>query len=70
MVSIGFLGVMMVCMSSLAEHCQVLTSTHIFSTVEECQASIVNEATKITAEYSHATIVPNCVALRYNGDPA
>ena len=69
MVSIGFLGVMMVCMSSLAEHCQVLTSPHIFSTVEECQVNIVNEATKIMTEYSHATIVPNCAALRYKGEP-
>ena len=70
MVSIGTLGVMMVCMSALAEHCQVLTSPYVFSSVEECQASIVAEARKIKQEYSYATIVPNCVALLYNGEPA
>ena len=70
MVSIGTLGVMMVCMSSLAEHCQVLTSPYVFSSVEECEASIVAEARKIKEQYSHATIEPNCVALSYNGEPA
>jgi len=69
MVSIGTLGVMMVCMSALAEHCQVLTSPHVFSTLEECQASTVAEARKIKEMYSHAVIIPNCVALRYNGEP-
>ena len=70
MVSIGTLGVMMVCMSALAEHCQVLTSPYVYSSVEECHASIVAEARKIKQDYSHAVIVPNCVALRYNGEPA
>ena len=57
-------------MSALAEHCQVLTSPYVFSSVEECQASIVAEARKIKEQYSYATIVPNCVALSYNGEPA
>ena len=70
MVSIGTLGVMMVCMSSLAEHCQVLTSPYVYSSVEECEASIVAEARKIKQEYSYATILPTCVALSYNGEPA
>ena len=68
--SIGTLGVMMVCMSALAEHCQVLTSPYVFSSVEECQASIVAEARKIKEQHSYATIVPNYVALSYNGEPA
>jgi hypothetical protein len=67
---VGTLGVIMVCMSALAEHCQVLTSPYIFSTVEECQASVVAEAVKIMDMYSHAVITPTCVALRYNGEPA
>ena len=67
---VGTLGVMMVCMSALAEHCQVLTSPYIFSSEEECQASTVAEARKIMDMYSHAVITPNCVALRYNGEPA
>ena len=70
MVSIGTLGVIMVCMSALAEHCQVLTSPYVFSTLEECQASTVAEARKIKEQYSYVTIVPNCVALSYNGEPA
>ena len=70
MVSIGTRGVMMVCMSALAEHCQVLTSPHVFSTLEECQASTVAEARKIKEQYSHVDITPTCVALRYNGEPA
>ena len=67
---VGTLGVIMVCMSALAEHCQVLTSPYIFSTVEECQASKVAESRKIMDMYSHAVITPTCVALRYNGEPA
>jgi hypothetical protein len=67
---VGTLGVIMVCMSALAEHCQVLTSPFIFSTVEECQASTVAEARNIKELYSHATITPNCVELIYNGEPA
>jgi hypothetical protein len=67
---VGTLGVIMVCMSALAEHCQVLTSPYIFSTVEECQASVVAEAVKIREMYSHASITPNCVELVYNGEPA
>ena len=66
---VGTLGVIMVCMSALAEHCQVLTSPYIFSTVEECQASVVAEAVKIRELYIHAAITPNCVDLRYNGEP-
>ena len=67
---VGTLGVIMVCMSALAEHCQVLTSPFIFSTVEECQASTVAEAVKIREMYSHAAITPTCVELKYNGEPA
>ena len=67
---VGTLGVIMVCMSALAEHCQVLTSPYIFSTVEECQASTIAEARKIIEMYSHAAITPNCVELIYNGEPA
>ena len=67
---VGTLGVMMVCLSALAEHCDVLTSPHIFGTLEECQASTVAEARKIMDQYSHAVIKPTCVALRYNGEPA
>jgi phosphoglycerate dehydrogenase-like enzyme len=66
---VGTLGIMMVCLSALAEHCDVLTSPHIFSSEEECQASTVAEARKIMDMYSHAVIKPNCVALRYNGEP-
>jgi len=67
---VGTLGIMMVCLSALAEHCDVLTSPHIFSSKEECQASTVAEARKIMDMYSHAVITPTCVALRYNGEPA
>ena len=67
---VGTLGVIMVCMSALAEHCQILTSPYIFSTIEECQASTVAEARKIIEMYSHAEITPNCVELKYNGEPA
>jgi len=66
---VGTLGVIMVCMSALAEHCQVLTSPYIFRSEEECQASTVAEARKIKELYSHAVITPTCVALRYNGEP-
>lgn len=67
---VGTLGVMMVCLSALAEHCDVLTSPHIFGTLEECQASTVAEARKIMDQYSHAVIKPTCVELKYNGEPA
>ena len=67
---VGTLGIMMVCLSALAEHCDVLTSPHIFSSEEECKASTVAEARKIMDMYSHAVITPTCVALRYNGEPA
>ena len=67
---VGTLGVIMVCMSALAEHCQVLTSPYIFRSEEECQASTVAEVRKILDMYSHADITPTCVALRYNGEPA
>ena len=66
---VGTLGVIMVCMSALAEHCQVLTSSYIFSTVEECQASTLAESVRIMNMYSHAVITPNCVELKYNGEP-
>jgi hypothetical protein len=66
----GYFGIIMVCISALAEHCDVVTSPYVFSTIEECQADVLNEALKIKAKYSYATIKPNCVELKYNGEPA
>ena len=66
----GYLGVILVCLSALAEHCDVVTSPYVFSTEEECQADVLNEALKIRAKYSHASINPNCAELKYNGEPA
>ena len=57
-------------MSALAEHCDVVTSPYVFITVEECQADVLNESLKIKNKYSSATINPNCVELKYNGEPA
>jgi len=56
-------------MSALAEHCDVVTSPYVFSTEEECKADVLNEALKIRAKYSHASIKPNCAELKYNGEP-
>ena len=58
----------MVCMSALSEHCDVVTSPYVFNTLEECQADVLNEALKIKAKYSYASIKPNCVELKYNGE--
>ena len=57
-------------MSALAEHCDIVTSPYVFITEEECQADVLNEALKIRAKYSHASINPNCAELKYNGEPA
>ena len=57
-------------MSALAEHCDIVTSPYVFITEEECQADVLNEAIKIRAKYSYATINPNCVELKYNGESA
>ena len=64
-----YLGVILVCVSALAEHCNVVTSPYVFVTVEECQADVLNESLKIKNKYSSATINPNCVELKYNGEP-
>jgi len=69
-VVIGYFGIIMVCMSALSEHCDVVTSPYVFSTEEECQVDVLNEALKIRATYSHASIKPNCAELKYNGEPA
>jgi hypothetical protein len=66
----GYFGIIMVCMSALAEHCDIVTSPYVFITEEECQADVLNEAIKIRAKYSHASINPNCAELKYNGEPA
>lgn len=70
MVVVGYLGVILICMSSLAEHCDVITSPYIFITEEECQVAVLNESIKIKNKYSHANINPNCAELKYNGEPA
>lgn len=67
---VGYLGVILICMSSLAEHCNVITSPYIFITEEECQVAVLNESIKIKNKYSHANINPNCAELKYNGEPA
>lgn len=70
MVVVGYLGVILICMSSLAEHCNVITSPYVFITEEECQVAVLNESIKIKNKYSHANINPNCAELKYNGEPA
>lgn len=70
MVVMGYFGIIMVCMSALSEHCDVVTSPYVFITEEECQVDVLNEALKIRATYSHASIKPNCAELKYNGEPA
>ena len=70
MVVVGYFGIILVCMSSLAEHCDIVTSPNIFITEEECQADVLNESLKIKNKYSHANINPNCAELKYNGEPA
>ena len=57
-------------MSALAEHCDGLTSPYVFSTEEECQADVLNTALKLKAKYNYPTIKPNCIELKYNGEPA
>ena len=56
-------------MSALSEHCDVVTSPYVFSTLEECQADVLNESLLIKNTYSYATINPNCVELKYKGEP-
>ena len=63
----GYFGIIMVCMSALSEHCDVVTSPYVFSTLEECQADVLNESLLIKKKYSYATIRPNCVELKYDG---
>mgnify|MGYP003624326765 FL=1 len=65
----GYFGIIMVCVSALAEHCDVVTSPYVFSTLEECQADVLNESLLIKNTYSYATINPNCVELKYKGEP-
>jgi len=55
-------------MSALAEHCEGHTSPYVFSTKEECQEDVLNTALKLKAKYSYATIKPNCIELKYNGE--
>lgn len=62
------LGVILVCMSALAEHCNVVTSPHIFSTVKECEADVKREAIKLRAKYSYATVKADCAKIKYNGE--
>tara|TARA_R110000822_G_scaffold50650_1_gene132150 strand:- start:294 stop:506 length:213 start_codon:yes stop_codon:yes gene_type:complete len=69
MVVVGYFGIILVCMSSLAEHCDIITSPHIFITEEECKADVLNESLRIKNKYSHANINPNCAALKHNGEP-
>ena len=69
MVVVGYFGIILVCMSSLAEHCDVVTSPHIFITEEECKADVLNESLRIKNKYSHANINPNCAELKHNGEP-
>ena len=64
----GYLGIILVCMSALAEHCEGHTSPYVFSTEEECQEDVLNTALKLKAKYSYATIKPNCIELKYNGE--
>jgi len=66
----GSLGVLLVCFSALAQHCQVVTSPYVFSTVEECKADALIEASRLKSEYKHVTVTFNCVKLKYNGEPA
>ena len=66
---LGSLGVLLVCFSALAQHCQVVTSPYVFSSVEECKADALREATRLKAEYKRVTVTFDCVALRYNGEP-
>lgn len=60
------LGVILICMSALAEHCNIVTSPHVFSTVEECEADVKREANKFRAKYNYATVKANCAKLKYN----
>ena len=66
----GSLGIILVCFSALAEHCQMIKSPYVFKTAEECQAEVIKEATKIKAQYEYATLALDCVKLKYNGEPA
>jgi len=70
MVVVGYLGVILICMSSLADHCDVITSPHISITEEGCQADVLNESLRIKNKYSYANINPSCVELKYYGEPA
>jgi len=70
MVVVGYLGVILICISSLAERCDVITSPYIFITEEECQVAVLNKSIEIKNKYSHANINPNCAELKYNGEPA
>jgi len=63
---VGYFGIILVCMSSLAEHCEMVTSPYVFNTEEECEADVLNEALRIKNKYSHANINPNCAKLEYN----
>jgi hypothetical protein len=66
---LGYFGIILVCMSSLAEHCNIVTSPHIFITEEECEAAALNESLRIKNKYSYANINSNCFKLKYNGEP-
>ena len=66
---VGTLGIIMVCMSALAQHCHVVTSPYVFSSVDECKADALREASRLKDKYKHVTVTFDCVALRYNGEP-
>ena len=61
------LGVILVCLSALAEHCQVIANPTVFNTLEECQADVIVVANQLNQKYPYATIRPNCVELKYDG---
>ena len=62
------LGVILVCLSALAEHCQVIANPTVFDTLEECQADVIVVANQLKQKYSYADIKPTCVELKYNGE--
>ena len=64
-----FLGVILFCLKSPAETCEVLTSPYVYKSHEECLAETKNMHSYLGMSFSPYVMVPMCVELKQPGEP-
>jgi hypothetical protein len=64
-----FLGVILFCLKSPAETCEVLTSPYVYESHEECLADTTNMYSYLGMSFSPYVMVPMCVELKQQGEP-